>query len=110
MKRDCPHCRKSMGGRFMQTTKLTHLDKSRNCPLCAGDITMRMYPEEMAARVIAVVAFMVAAYWAKEHRAGYLAILVSLAAFLVLVYVALSLLLRNKQRFAAAKGYGEVKR
>jgi hypothetical protein len=103
MKRDCPHCHKSMGGRFMRTTQLTNIDKSRNCPLCNGNIELRMHPEEIAARLATIVAAIVAGYFAKEHRASYLAILLSLTAFLVAVYVGVSLLLRDRQRFGPAK-------
>jgi hypothetical protein len=103
MKRDCPHCHKSMGGRFMRTTRLTNIDKSRNCPLCNGNIELRMHPEEIAVRLLTIVALIVAGYFAKEHRASYLAILVSLTAFLVAVYAVVSLMLRNRQRFGPAK-------
>src|SRR6185436_6506397 len=60
VKRDCPHCHKSMGGRFMRTTQLTNIDKSRNCPLCNGNIELRMHPEEVVARLATIVAVIVA--------------------------------------------------
>ncbi len=103
MKRDCPHCHKSMGGRFLRWNKLANVDLNRNCPLCNGNIELRMHPEEIAARLATILAAIVAGYFAKEHRASYLAILLTLTAFLVAVYVGVSLLLRNRQRFGPAK-------
>ena len=50
MKNDCPHCHKSMTGRFMQWSKLAQTDRARNCPLCGGNIEYRIHPEEIAAR------------------------------------------------------------
>ena len=87
----------------MRTTQLTNIDKSRNCPLCNGNIELRMHPEEIVARLATIVAAIVAGYFAKEHRASYLAILLWLTAFLVAVYTLVSLMLRNRQRFGPAK-------
>lgn len=99
MKRDCPHCQKSMGGRFVRWSKIANVDRSRNCPLCNGEIEFQLHPEELAARALTIVALIVAGYWAKEHKAGYLNILVVLTAVLVGAYVAVSLRLKNQQRF-----------
>ena len=92
-----------MGGRFLRWNKLANVDLNRNCPLCNGNIALRMHAEELAARIATIVAVIVAGYFAKEHRASYLGILVALTAFLVAVYAVVSLLLRNKQRFGPAK-------
>src|SRR5437870_4746266 len=99
MKRDCPHCGKSMGGRFLHWSKIANVDRSRNCPICGGNIEFRMYPEEVAARVFTIVATIAAAYWANERRSGYAAILATFALTLAVVYLVVFLLLRNRQRF-----------
>ena len=103
MKRDCPHCHKSMGGRFVRWSKVANADRSRNCPHCGGNIQFRIHPEELIARILTLVVVIVAAYWAKEHRASYLGILVTATAALVFVYAAVSLRLRSRQRFEKAK-------
>jgi preprotein translocase subunit SecG len=54
-------------------------------------------------RVLTLVVVVVAAYWAKEHRAGYLGILVTMTAVLVFLYVAVTLLLKNRQRYEKAR-------
>lgn len=107
MKRDCPHCGKSMGGRFVRWSQIANVDRSRNCPLCGGEIEFRLYPEELGARLLTIVAVIAAGYWAKEHG-NYLAILATLAAVLVAIYAAMSLRLRNRQRFT--KGRNAVSR
>jgi uncharacterized protein (DUF983 family) len=103
MKRDCPHCHKSMGGRFVRWSKVANVDRARNCPLCGGNIQFHIYPEELGARILTLVVVVVAAYWAKEHRAGYLQILVTMTTILVIIYVAVMLRLKNRQRFEKAR-------
>jgi len=88
-----------MGGRFVHWSKIANVDRSRNCPICGGNIEYRMYPEEVAARILTIVAVIAAAYWANERRGGYLAILVTFALTLAAVYLVVSLLLKNRQRF-----------
>lgn len=103
MKRDCPHCHKSMGGRFVRWSNVANVDRSRNCPLCGGNIQFRLYPEELIARLLTLVVLVVAGYWVKEHRAGYLDILLTTTATLVFIFGGVALLLRNRQRFEKAK-------
>ncbi len=103
MKRDCPHCHKSMGGRFVRWSRIANVDRARNCPLCGGNIAFHFHPEEIVARVLTILVVLVAAYWAKEHRAGYLNILLTMTAVLVFIYAAVSLRLRNRQRFEKAR-------
>jgi hypothetical protein len=92
-----------MGGRFVRWSKVANVDRARNCPLCGGNIQFRIYAEELAARILTLVIVIVAAYWAKEHRAGYLSILLAMTAALVFIYVAVSLRLRSRQRFEKAR-------
>ena len=88
-----------MGGRFVRWSKIANVDRSRNCPICGGNIEYRMYPEEVAARILTIVAVIAAAYWANERRSGYVAILVTFVLTLAVVYLVVFLLLRNRQRF-----------
>lgn len=92
-----------MGGRFVRWSKVANVDRERNCPLCNGNIQFRIHPEELIARVLTLVVVVVAAYWAKEHRAGYLEILFAMTAVLVVIYVAVTLRLKNRQRFEKAR-------
>lgn len=98
MKRDCPHCRQSMEGRFLRWSQIGNVDRSRSCPLCGREIEFNLHPEELAARIVTIVVVVAAAYWAKEHG-NYLAILVTVAAVLIAIYVGVSLRLRTRQRF-----------
>lgn len=92
-----------MGGRFVRWSKVANVDRERNCPLCNGNIQFRIHPEELIARGLTLVVVVVAAYWAKEHRAGYLDILLTMTAALVLIYMAVTLRLKNRQRFEKAR-------
>jgi hypothetical protein len=84
-------------------SSIANVDRSRNCPLCGGNIQFKIHPEELIARILTLVVVVVAGYWAKEHRAGYLNILLTMTASLVFIYAAMSLRLRNRQRFEKAK-------
>ena len=99
MKRDCPHCNQSMGGRFVQWRKFANVDPSRNCRFCGGAIEFRMYPEEIIVRILTIAVVIGAGYWAKQRGGGYLMILLTVTLVLVAAYVAVSLRLRNEQRF-----------
>ena len=88
-----------MGGRFLHWSKIANVDRSRNCPICGGNIEFRMYPEELAARILTIVAVIAAAYWANARHGGYVAILSTLTLVLVAMYLVVFLRLRNRQRF-----------
>jgi len=99
VKRDCPHCHKSMGGRFVRWRKLANMDPSRNCRLCGGEIEFRLYPEEVGARILTILVVIATGYWAKQRGGGYLTILLTVALVLVAAYLVVHLRLRNQQRF-----------
>ena len=101
MRRDCPHCHESMGGRFVKWQQLANTDRDRNCPLCGKDIEFRMYPEEIGARILTILVVIGASWWAKE-RGGYLAILVAVAVTLLAIYFAVHVRLKDRQRFKKA--------
>jgi len=102
MKHDCPHCHKSMTGRFLHWSKLANVDRSRNCPLCGGNIEYRLYPEELGARALSIAIAVGGAYWAHHRGEGYLAILMTTIAALIGLFVVAGLRLRNRQRFRKA--------
>ena len=91
-----------MGGRFVRWSKIASVDRYRNCPLCGKDIEFKTYPEELVVRVLSIVAVIGAAYWAKERGGGYLGILLTVTAVLVILYLAASYRLRDQQRFQKA--------
>ncbi len=41
MKLDCPHCRKSLAGRFMRWYKIGKSEHFRSCPMCGAEIKPR---------------------------------------------------------------------
>ena len=88
-----------MGGRFVQWRKFANIDLARNCPLCGKDIEVRTYPEEVAIRVLAILAVIAAGYWAHEHSGGYVAILLAVAVTLASAYLVVSMRLKDRQRF-----------
>lgn len=87
-----------MGGRFVRWRKFAQQDHDRVCPLCNKDIEFRLYPEEIWVRIFTMAVAIGAAYYANE-RGAYLAAFAGMAAILVVAYVAVSLRLRNRQRF-----------
>lgn len=88
-----------MGGRFVRWSNIANVDRSRNCPLCGRDIELRTYPEEVAVRVLTILVLIGGGYWARERGGGYLTILLTVTALLVVLYLGVSLRLRNQQRF-----------
>ena len=102
MKYDCPHCHKSMTGRFLQWNKLANTDRSRNCPLCGGNIEYWLHPEELAARGLSIAIAVGGAYWAHHRGEGYFAILLMTIAALAGLFAVAAFLLRDKQRFRKA--------
>src|SRR4051812_7659221 len=106
MKHDCPHCRKSMIGRFLQWNKLANLDRSRNCPLCGGNIEYRIYPAELAVRGLSIAIAVGGAYWAHHRGEGYFAILLATIAALAALFAVVAFRLRDRQRFRKAEFVG----
>ena len=88
-----------MGGRFVRWSNIANVDRSRNCPLCGRDIEIRTYPEEVVVRILTIGVLIGAGYWARERGGGYVMILLTVTAVLVILYLAVSLRLRNQQRF-----------
>jgi hypothetical protein len=103
MKRDCPHCHKSLAQKFLRWHKIANSDHSRTCPMCGGDFQYRMYPEEIAVRLLTIVVLVGACYLAKDRGGGYLSIVLGASAIIAVGYAAATFRLRNAQRFVPAK-------
>ena len=100
MRKDCPHCHKSLAQKFLKWHKVAQSDHSRSCPMCGGDFQFRMYPEEIAVRLFAIAVLGGACYLAKDRGGGYLTIILGAAAIIAAAYAAAAFMLRDKQRFA----------
>lgn len=100
MKRDCPHCHKSLAQKFLKWHKVAQSDHSRSCPMCGGDFQFRMYPAEIAVRLLTIAVLAGALYLAKDRGGGYIGIVLGASAIIAVAYVAAGFLLRDKQRFA----------
>ncbi len=105
MKRDCPHCNESMGGRFVDWRKFASPDHSRVCRLCGKDIEVRMYPEEIGVRILTILVLIGGGYWAKQRGGGYLMILVTVTAILIAAYLLVAFRLRDQQRFKKGRKF-----
>ena len=100
MKKDCPHCHKSLAQKFLKWHSVANSDHSRSCPMCGGDIQFKMYPEEIAVRLITVVVVIGACYLARDRAGGYVTVVLAASAIIAAAYAAAAFLMRDKQRFA----------
>ncbi|MEO7743018.1 MAG: hypothetical protein ABIR98_08790 [Usitatibacter sp.] len=103
MKRDCPHCHKSLAQKFLRWHKVANSDHSRACPMCGGDFQFRMYPEEIGVRLLTIAVLAGACYLAKDRGGGYLSIVLGAATIIAAAYAAAAFRLRNAQRFTKVK-------
>ena len=106
MRKDCPHCHKSLEGRWIRWSKIQKTDHMRSCPICGKEIEHRIHPEEIAIRAIAIVVGIATMYWMNTRRHGFLVPLVAGTAILVAVYAVAQLRLRDAQRYQ--KGRNEA--
>ena len=100
MKRDCPHCHKSLAQKFLRWHKVANSDHSRSCPMCGRDFRFRMYPVEIAVRLLTIAVLGGAVYLAKDRGGGYVSIMLAASAIIAVAYAAAAFMLRDKQRFA----------
>ena len=99
MKHDCPHCRKSMQGKFLRWLKFQKPNAFRSCPMCGGEIEFRLYPEELGVRLLTIAVIAGAGYWGHHRIDGYVKPFVTAALVLVAMYGVTYLLIRNRQRY-----------
>lgn len=62
MKYECPHCRKSLQGKFIRLSRIEQV-KMRSCPHCGREIEHRMYRHELFTRVFTIFVAIATAYW-----------------------------------------------
>lgn len=99
MKRDCPHCEKSLAGRFIRWSRIQRTDKLRSCPHCGGEIEHLMHPEELATRALAIVVAIATCYWMARGGGGVIRPLLVALAILGAAYGVEQYRLRDRQRF-----------
>ena len=88
-----------MEGKFIHVLKFEKPNAHRNCPLCGREIEYRMYPAEIAVRVLTIAAFVIGAYFAHGRIHGFFTPLLIALAVVVASHAAVILMLRNGQRF-----------
>lgn len=98
MRRDCPHCEKSLEGRFVRWSKIQRADNMRSCPHCGKEIEHLMHPEEIATRALAIVVAIGAGFWI-SRGAGILRPLLVALAVLGSAYAIEQYRLRDAQRY-----------
>jgi hypothetical protein len=99
MKRDCPHCHRSMEGKFVRWVKLTKAAAFRSCPLCGGEIGFDLHGEEIAVRLLTIGVLIAVAYTGRQRPDGFLKPVVVGIIVLAIAYTFAYVLLRNKQRY-----------
>ena len=98
MRRDCPHCEKSLEGKFIRWSKIQRVDKLRSCPHCGREIEHLIHPEELVTRGLAIVVAVGAFYWIAQGGSVVRSLLAALAV-LGAVYAVERYRLREAQRF-----------
>jgi len=98
MRHDCPHCEKSLEGKFIRWSKIQRKDNMRSCPHCGGEIEHLMHPAELATRALSIAVAVGAGYWISRGAGVVKSLLVALAV-LAAAYGIERFLLRNAQRF-----------
>jgi len=98
MKHDCPHCRKSMKGKFIRWVKLTKAAAFRSCPLCGGEVEYDLHAEEVGVRVL-TIAVLIAVAYAGRHRDGFAKPVIIGAIMLAVAWALAFVLSRDKQRY-----------
>lgn len=99
MKLDCPHCHKSLEGKFIRWSKIQRKDNMRSCPHCGREIEFLLHPEELATRALAIVVAIGAFGWMARGEGGVVTPLVVALAVLAAAYAFQRYRLRDAQRF-----------
>ena len=99
MRRDCPHCEKSLEGRFVRWSKVQRTDNMRSCPHCGREIEHLLHPEELATRALAAVVAIGACWWMARGGGGVVKPLLVALAVLGGAYAIEKYRLRDAQRY-----------
>ena len=102
MKLDCPHCRKSLGGKFLRWYKIGNSEQFRNCPICGGEIEFRIHPEELATGAIAIAVAIYTGYRIHSEGRPLLHLTIPVAVLLA-AYAVSKILMRDKQRYVKGR-------
>ena len=98
MRLDCPHCHKSLEGKFIRWSKIQRKDNMRSCPHCGGEIELLTHPTEAVTRVLAAVVAIAACYAISRGEGIVRALVVGLGV-LVAAYVLQRFLTREAPRY-----------
>ena len=101
MRRDCPHCHKSLEGKFIRWSKVQRKDNMRSCPHCGGAIEPAPYLVEFATRLIAIFVAIGVGYFISRGEGIVLALVVGLAT-MAAAYAFQVFQLRDAQRYRKA--------
>lgn len=88
-----------MDGNYLRWSKLGEANAQRSCPHCGDEIELELHLEEIAVRLVALVAIVVACYQAKDATGGYVGIFATAIGVVVAAYLAANWRLRDKQRY-----------
>jgi hypothetical protein len=99
MRRDCPHCEKSLEGRFIRWSKVQRTDNMRSCPHCGGELEYLLHPEELATRALAIVVAIATCYWMARGGGGFIRPPLVALGVLGAAYAVERYRLRDAQRF-----------
>lgn len=99
MRHDCPHCEKSLEGKFIRWSKIQRKDNMRSCPHCGLEIEFLLHPEELATRALAIVVAIGAFAWMARGGGGVVKPLLVALAILGAAYGIERYRLRDAQRY-----------
>lgn len=98
MRHDCPHCEKSLEGKFIRWSKIQREDNMRSCPHCGREIEHLIHREELGTRALAIVVAVGACYSMAQGGSVVRSLLVALGILAAANAVA-RYRLRDAQRF-----------
>jgi hypothetical protein len=98
MRHDCPHCEKSLEGKFIRWSKIQRKDNMRSCPHCGGEIEPAPHPVEVVTRLLAILVAIGVGH-AISRGGGVLIALVVGLAVMAAAYVFQQFWLRDVQRY-----------
>jgi len=96
--RDCPHCHKSLEGKFIRWSKIQRKDNMRSCPHCGGAIELAPHPVEFATRGLAIAVTIGVSYFISRGEGVVRALVIGLAT-LAAAYAFQVFSLREAQRY-----------
>jgi hypothetical protein len=106
MKYDCPHCRKSLEGKFIRLSRVEQV-KMRSCPHCGREIEHLVHSHEVFTRVLTIFVAIATCYWiAQRGFSGMLTPLATGLAVLAAAYGIERYRLRDAPRYRKGRNEG----